>query len=143
MKQPKGDKACVELLLAGHQHGLEPLEVACALGLPDKTRPEEDHASCQLSPPQEPFGRPIQPATNPTKLSKEVMTPFHRLANLANPRLPLAPRRGLQAKARGLGTLPGRSIAVGAIGLGRGQTPDLGFRQGDSRRRRWHDQRGE
>ena len=33
MKQPQGDRACVELLLAGRQHGLEPLEVACALAL--------------------------------------------------------------------------------------------------------------
>jgi len=37
MKQPGGDKACVELLLAGRQHGLEPLEVACALALEQET----------------------------------------------------------------------------------------------------------
>jgi transposase len=37
MKQPRGDKAFVELLLAGRQHGLEPLEVACALALEQGT----------------------------------------------------------------------------------------------------------
>jgi hypothetical protein len=33
MQQPSGDKAFVELLLAGRQPGLEPLDVACALAL--------------------------------------------------------------------------------------------------------------
>jgi hypothetical protein len=37
MPQPRGDKACVELLLAGRQHGLESLEVACALALEQGT----------------------------------------------------------------------------------------------------------
>ena len=37
MKQPGGDTACVDLLLAGRQHGLEPLEVACALALEQGT----------------------------------------------------------------------------------------------------------
>jgi hypothetical protein len=37
MKQPGGDKACVELLLAGRQHGLEPLEVACEWALEQGT----------------------------------------------------------------------------------------------------------
>jgi hypothetical protein len=37
MKQPGGDKAFVELLLAGRQHGLEALEVACELALEQGT----------------------------------------------------------------------------------------------------------
>jgi len=92
----------------------------CFLGLPDKTRPEEDHASCQFNPAQEPFSRPIQPAANPTKLSEEMVTPLHGLANLTNPGLSLAPRRGLQAETGGFGTLPGRSIPISPIRLGRG-----------------------
>lgn len=37
LKQPGGDTACVDLLLAGRQHGLEPLEVACARALAQGT----------------------------------------------------------------------------------------------------------
>ena len=37
MQQAGGDKAFVELLLAGRQQGLEPLEVACALALEQGT----------------------------------------------------------------------------------------------------------
>lgn len=37
MKQPGGDKAFVELLLAGRQHGLDALEVACELALEQRT----------------------------------------------------------------------------------------------------------
>src|SRR5512143_775037 len=97
------------------------------LGLPDKTRPEEDHASGQLNPAQEPFSRPIQPTANPTKLSEEIVTPFHGLANLANSGWSLASRGGLQAEAHRLGTLPRGSIAIGPIGLGRGSTSRIGF----------------
>ena len=50
-----------------------------------------------------------------------MVAPFHRVANLADSRLPLAPRGGLQAAARRLGALPSGSIAVGPIGLGRGE----------------------
>jgi hypothetical protein len=37
MKHPEGDRAFVELLLAGRQHGLETLEVACELALEQGT----------------------------------------------------------------------------------------------------------
>lgn len=37
LKQPGGDTACVDLLLAGRQHGLEPLEVAGARALAQGT----------------------------------------------------------------------------------------------------------
>lgn len=90
------------------------------LGLPDKTRPEEDYASRQRNPAQEPFSRPIQPAANLTQLREEIVTPFHHLANLAKPGLALAARGGVQAEACRLGPLPGGSIAIGLISGGRG-----------------------
>src|SRR5512135_2421496 len=99
------------------------------LGLPDKTRAEENEASGQLNPTQEALGRSIQPATNPAKLSKEIVAAFHGLANPANPRLSLAPRRGLQPEAHCLGPLSGGSIAIGAISLGRGEMPCIPLRR--------------
>jgi hypothetical protein len=140
-----GEKV-VDVFIAPYSQKLEPPEksgrftpLLSGLGLPDKTRPEEDHASRSFNPAQEPLSRPIQPAANPTKLSEDIVAPFHGLANRANPGLSLASRGGWQAEARCFGTLPGRSIAVGAIGLGRGETPCIGLHWRGSRCWRWHD----
>lgn len=100
---------------------------------------EEDEASGPLNPAEKPFGGAIQPAADPTKLSEEIVALFHRLADFTDTRLALAPRRGLQAKAGDLSPLPGGSIAIGAIGLGRGQTPDIEFCQGSGQGRRRYD----
>jgi hypothetical protein len=65
MKQPRGDKAFVELLLAGRQHGLEPLEVACALALEHGTVTATvvlNHLHRLLSP------GPLDPLPTPERL---------------------------------------------------------------------------
>src|SRR5512144_1001988 len=119
------------------------MRLSFCLGLPDKTRPQEDHASRQLNPTQEPLSRPIQAPANPPKLSEEIVTALYGLANSTNARLPLTPRRRLQAEAGRRGPFPGRLIAVGPIGLGGGETPWIGLPGGGRRCWRWHDQRGE
>src|SRR3954453_10836366 len=96
---------------------------AASLGLPDKTRSDEDDAGGQLDPAEEPAGRAIPPPRDPTELGEEVMAPLHRLPDLADPRLLRATAGGLQAEARRLGPPPGRPIAVSPIGPRRRQAP--------------------
>jgi transposase len=65
MPQPGGDKACVELLLAGRQYGLESLEVACALALEQGTITAAivlNHLHRLLAP------RPPEPLPTPARL---------------------------------------------------------------------------
>ena len=114
-----------------------------AYGLPDKTRAEENEASGQLNPPQKPFGGAIQPAADPSERGEDVVAAFHRLTNPANARSALAPRRGLQAEAGGSGARPAGTVAVGAVGLGRGPAADIEFQPGLGRSRWRHDPRGE
>lgn len=55
LTQPGGDAACVDLLLAGREHGLEPLDVACAVALAQGTVSAPvvlNHLHRLLSPPQ-------------------------------------------------------------------------------------------
>ena len=113
------------------------------LGLPDKTRAEEDEASGQLNPAEKSLGGAIQPAADATELGEEVVAAFHRLPDPADARSALTPRRGLQAKAGGRGARPAGAVAIGAIGLSRRQAADIEFLQGSGRSRRRHDQRGE
>ena len=112
------------------------------LGLPDKTRAEGDKASGQLNPAEKSLGGAIQAAADATELGEEVVATFHRLANPAEAWSAQAPRRGLQAKAGGLGARPAGAVAVGAVGLSRGQAADIEFLQRSGQSRWRHDQRG-
>ena len=104
---------------------------------------EEDKASSLLNPAEKSLGGAIQPTADAAELGEEVVATFHRLTNSADARSALAPRQGLQAKAGGVGARPAGAVAVGAVGLSRGQAADIECLQG-SRRSRWrHDQRGE
>ena len=98
-----------------------------ALGLPDKTRSDEDDARGQFDPAQKPPGRPIPTPRDPTKLSEEVMAPLHRLTNRSHSRLLLAAAGGPHAEARRLRPLPGRSVAVGPVGPCCRQAPWVDF----------------
>ena len=96
-----------------------------------------------MNPAEKPLGGAIHPAADAAELGDSVVTAFHRLTNSADARSALASRRGLQAKAGGLGTLLAGAIAVGAIGLSRGPAADIKFFPGLDRSRRRHDPRGE
>src|SRR4051794_759158 len=101
---------------------------AATLGLPDKTRTDEDDAGRQLDPAEEATGRSVPSPRDAAELSEEVMAPFHRLTDLTDPGFLRATAGGLQAEARRLGPPPGRPVAVGPVGPRRRQTPriDLG-----------------
>ncbi|HRW67783.1 MAG TPA: hypothetical protein P5032_18995 [Candidatus Competibacter sp.] len=78
-----------------------------------------------MNPAEKSLGGAIQPTADTAELSEEIVAAFHRWTNLADARSALTPRRGLQAKAGGVGARPAGVVAVGAVGLSRGQAADI------------------
>ncbi|HXG09973.1 MAG TPA: hypothetical protein VNK04_09305, partial [Gemmataceae bacterium] len=73
------------------------------LGLPDKTRTDENHTGGQLNPAEEGLGQPIEAPSDTPELSKEVVTALDGVPDPAPPVVLLTMCGRLQPEARCLG----------------------------------------
>src|SRR5215468_8191562 len=104
-----------------------------SLGLPDKTRTDEDDASSHLDPGEVATGGTVKAAEDTTELRKEVVAALHRIADLAHPLAVFTSLGCLHAEARPLRPRLGRLVAVGPIGLRPWQGPRVGLLDRDVR----------
>ena len=103
------------------------------LGLPDKTRTDEDDARSHLDPGEVATGGTVKAAEDTTELRKEVVAALHRIADLAYPLAVFTSLGCLHAEARPLRPRLGRLVAVGPIGLRPWQGPRVGLLDRDVR----------